>query len=39
VREALATLVALRVVESRPNSGIYLRHVAREGYWTSVLES
>jgi DNA-binding FadR family transcriptional regulator len=30
VREALATLVTLRMVESRPNSGIYLRHIARE---------
>ena len=30
VREALATLVTLRMVESRPNSGIYLRHMSRE---------
>lgn len=30
VREALSTLVTLRVVESRPNSGIYLRHLASE---------
>ena len=26
VREALATLEAMRVIERRPNSGIYLRH-------------
>ncbi len=30
VREALAILITLRMVESRPNSGIYLRHVARD---------
>jgi DNA-binding FadR family transcriptional regulator len=30
VREALATLVTLRMVESRPHSGIYLRHMSRE---------
>ncbi len=31
VREALAVLEALRIVERRPNSGIYLRHVGRQG--------
>jgi DNA-binding FadR family transcriptional regulator len=31
VREALAVLEALRVVECRPNSGIYLRAVDRQG--------
>ncbi|MCR0981137.1 FadR/GntR family transcriptional regulator [Roseomonas populi] len=31
VREALAVLEALRVVERRPNSGIYLRPVDRHG--------
>src|SRR3954447_23334756 len=30
VREALAGLTALRVLESKPNSGIYLRQVATE---------
>ena len=30
VREALAALISLRVVEARPNSGIYLRHFASE---------
>lgn len=37
VREALATLVTLRVVESRPNSGIYLRHVARESSFEALV--
>lgn len=37
VREALATLVTLRIVESRPNSGIYLRHVAREGSFEALV--
>lgn len=31
VREALAVLEALRIVERRPNSGIYLRAVERQG--------
>ena len=30
VREALATLATLRVLESRPNSGIYLRRLATD---------
>ena len=30
LREALATLTTLRVVEARPNSGIYLRRVSTE---------
>jgi len=30
LREALAALISLRVVEARPNSGIYLRHFASE---------
>ena len=37
VREALATLVTLRMVESRPNSGIYLRHVARESSFEALV--
>ena len=37
VREALAQLVTLRVVESRPNSGIYLRHVARESSFEAMV--
>ena len=37
VREALATLVTLRIVESRPNSGIYLRHVEREGSFEALV--
>ena len=31
VREALAVLETLRIVERRPNSGIYLRRVERQG--------
>ena len=31
VREALAVLEALRIVERRPNSGIYLRSVEKQG--------
>lgn len=37
VREALATLVALRVVDSRPNAGIYLRHMARESSFEALV--
>ena len=37
VREALATLQTLRVVESRPNSGIYLRHMARESSFEAMV--
>jgi DNA-binding FadR family transcriptional regulator len=37
VREGLATLVTLRVVESRPNSGIYLRHPARESSFEALV--
>jgi GntR family transcriptional repressor for pyruvate dehydrogenase complex len=37
VREALATLATLRMVESRPNSGIYLRHVARESSFEALV--
>jgi GntR family transcriptional repressor for pyruvate dehydrogenase complex len=37
VREALATLVTLRVVESRPNSGIYLRHFAKESSFEALV--
>lgn len=37
VREALATLVTLRVVESRPNSGIYLRHLARDASFETLV--
>jgi DNA-binding FadR family transcriptional regulator len=37
VREALATLVTLRIIESRPNSGIYLRHVERESSFEALV--
>uniref|UniRef100_UPI000D359866 FadR/GntR family transcriptional regulator n=1 Tax=unclassified Variovorax TaxID=663243 RepID=UPI000D359866 len=37
VREALATLVTLRIVESRPNSGIYLRHMEREASFEALV--
>jgi GntR family transcriptional repressor for pyruvate dehydrogenase complex len=37
VREALATLVTLRMVESRPNSGVYLRHLARESSFEAMV--
>ncbi|MGJ7613541.1 MULTISPECIES: FadR/GntR family transcriptional regulator [unclassified Variovorax] len=37
VREALATLATLRIVESRPNSGIYLRHVERESSFEALV--
>ncbi len=37
VREALATLTALRMVESRPHSGIYLRHVERESCFEALV--
>jgi GntR family transcriptional repressor for pyruvate dehydrogenase complex len=37
VREALATLVTLRMVESRRNSGIYLRHVTRESSFEAMV--
>lgn len=37
VREALATLVTLRMIESRPNSGIYLRHYARESSFEALV--
>lgn len=30
LREALATLITLRVIEARPNSGIYLRRISTE---------
>lgn len=37
VREALATLVTLRMVESRPNSGIYLRHLERDSSFEALV--
>jgi DNA-binding FadR family transcriptional regulator len=37
VREALATLVTLRMVESRPNSGIYLRDVEQESSFEALV--
>jgi DNA-binding FadR family transcriptional regulator len=37
VREALASLVMLRMVESRPNSGVYLRHVTRESSFEAMV--
>lgn len=37
VREAMATLIALRMVESRPNSGVYLCHMARESSFEALV--
>lgn len=37
VREALAILTILRVVDSRPNSGIYLRHIARDSSFEALV--
>jgi DNA-binding FadR family transcriptional regulator len=37
LREALATLATLRVVESRPNSGIYLRRVSTESSFETLV--
>ena len=37
VREAIATLVTLRVIESRPNSGIYLRHLAKDSSFETLV--
>lgn len=37
LREALATLISLRVVEARPNSGIYLRHIASESSFDTLV--
>lgn len=37
LREALATLESLRVVESRPNSGIYLRSMATESSFEAMV--
>lgn len=37
LREAVATLVTLRVVESRPNSGIYLRHLAKDSSFETLV--
>lgn len=37
LREALATLTALRVVEARPNSGIYLRRVSTESSFETLV--
>ena len=37
VREALAKLVTLRMVESRSNSGIYLLHVERESSFEALV--
>ncbi|GAP37152.1 FadR/GntR family transcriptional regulator [Piscinibacter sakaiensis] len=37
VREALSTLVALRVVDSRPHAGIYLRHLGRESSFEALV--
>ncbi len=37
LREAIATLTTLRVVESRPNSGIYLRHVSTESSFETLV--
>ena len=36
LREALATLTTLRVVEARPNSGIYLRRVSTESSFETI---
>ena len=37
LREALSTLETLRVVESRPNSGIYLREMTTEGSFEAIV--
>lgn len=37
LREALATMIALRLVESRPNSGIYLRSLAAESSFETLV--
>ena len=37
LREALATLTTLRVVEARPNSGIYLRRVSTESSFETLV--
>ncbi|MEP7101589.1 MAG: FCD domain-containing protein [Burkholderiales bacterium] len=37
LREAIATLVTLRVVESRPNAGIYLRHPAKDSSFETLV--
>jgi GntR family transcriptional regulator, transcriptional repressor for pyruvate dehydrogenase complex len=37
VREALATLVTLRMVESRPNSGIYLRRIETDSSFEALV--
>jgi DNA-binding FadR family transcriptional regulator len=37
LREAIATLVTLRVVESRPNSGIYLRHPSKDSSFETLV--
>jgi DNA-binding FadR family transcriptional regulator len=37
VREALATLTTLRVLESRPNSGIYLRRVSTDSSFETLV--
>ena len=37
LREALSTLSALRVVESRPNSGIYLRRMSTDSSFETIV--
>ena len=37
LREAIATLTALRVVESRPNSGIYLKRISMESSFETLV--
>lgn len=37
LREAIATLTTLRVLESRPNSGIYLRRIASESSFEALV--
>ena len=37
LREALATLESLRVVEARPNSGVYLRRTASESSFEAIV--
>ncbi len=37
VREALSALIALRVIDSRPNSGIYLRQMAKESSFETLV--
>jgi DNA-binding FadR family transcriptional regulator len=37
LREALSTLSTLRIIESRPNSGIYLRHLSTDSSFETIV--